>query len=110
MTHANFQHVDLTQVANLTEAQLAGTNLAHAKLPEGIGKFEVIEQVKETSKTSAVYFVSMLLGCLFAWLTIGQTKDVQLLTNSSASQLPIINTSMPIVYFYWVAHCLLVGI
>ena len=51
----------------------------------------------------------MLLGCVYAWLTIATTTDARLLTNSASSPLPIIQTEIPIALFYLAAPLLLVS-
>ena len=52
----------------------------------------------------------MLAACVYSWLTIATTTDVRLLTNSVSSPLPIIQTEIPIVGFYWVAPLLLLSV
>ena len=49
----------------------------------------------------------MLAACLYSWLTIGTTSDLNLVTNRATSALPIIQTSIPIVGFYFIAPVLL---
>jgi hypothetical protein len=39
----------------------------------------------------------MLLACLYAIITIATTNDVNLLTNSASSPLPIIGAAIPVV-------------
>jgi uncharacterized protein YjbI with pentapeptide repeats len=53
---------------------------------------------------------SILLGCVYTWLTIATTTDVRLLANSATSPLPIIGGALPIVGFYWTAPLLLLGL
>src|SRR5262249_31504841 len=48
-----------------------------------------------------------LIGCVYCWLTIATTTDAHLLTNSASSPLPIVQTTMPIVYFFWIAPLIL---
>ena len=94
----------------LTTANIGGANVALADLPEDIHKFEGLNVIEEASKNARKIFISMLLGCVYSWLTIAQTTDVQLLKNLSSSPLPIIQTPVPIVGFFLVAPALLLGL
>ena len=44
---------------------------------------------------------------MYSWLTIATTTDVALITNSASTPLPIIQTNVPIVGFYWAAPVIL---
>ena len=107
LREANFQDANLTGATGLLASQFAGANVSSAELPEKIAKFEGLIQVEELSKSAKKLFISMLLGCLYAWLTIATTTDVALLTNSSSSPLPIIQAKIPIAGFYWAAPLIL---
>ena len=110
LREANFQDADLTDATGLLAKQFAGANVSGAKLPEEIAKFDGLAHVEELSKNSKKLFISMLLGCVYAWLTIATTTDLRLLTNSTSSPLPIIGTEIPIVGFYFAAPLLLLSI
>lgn len=107
---AHLQDANLAGVTGLLAGQLAGTNVCGAKLPDAIAKFDVLSQVADTSKTASAVFVSMLVGCGYTWLTIASTHDMGLITDSATSNLPVINTAIPIVGFYFVAPLLLLGL
>src|SRR5262245_57268243 len=108
LREADLQNATLTEVIGLLPGQLAGANVTGAKLPEGVGRFDELTNVKELSDSAQKLFLSILAGCVYSWLTIGTTTDARLLPNSSSSPLPIIQTEIPIAYFYWVAPILLV--
>jgi len=115
LRRTNFREADL-QNANLENnnfllsAQLAGANVAGAKLPEAIAKFEGLKTIAEATSNAQKLFVALLGGCLYCWLTIGTTTDVALLTNSASSPLPVIGTALPIIGFYIVAPLILVAL
>jgi len=73
-------------------------------------KFETLHQVEEASKNARKLFLTLLLGCVYSWLTIATTTDPLLLTNSASSTLPIVGATVPMIYFYWAAPALLLGI
>ncbi len=104
---ANLEKADLSGATGLVVRQLAGTNLSGAKLPNDVRTFEGLANVQEISKSAQNVFLSMLLGCVYSWLTIATTTDARLLTNSASSPLPIIQTEIPIAYFFWVAPLIL---
>jgi len=108
--NANLQNADLTKAQGLLAFQLAGANLSGAKLPKEISTFDALAQVVELSKILKTIFVSMLVGCMYSWLTIFSTSDAHLLTNSTSSPLPIIQSPIPIADFYAVAPFILLAI
>jgi uncharacterized protein YjbI with pentapeptide repeats len=93
-------------VKDLLPRQLAGADLTGAKLPEQLEAFPGIVHVSELVRTAATVFLSLLVACVYSWLTISATKDPNLLTNSTSSPLPIIQTPIPIAHFYIVAPAL----
>lgn len=107
---AVLQDADLTDATGLLAGQLGGANVSGAKMPEAIRQFEELAIVEEACKNARKIFVSMLLGCVYSWLTVATTTDARLLTNSASSPLPIIGAEIPIVGFYWAAPLLLLGI
>ena len=107
---ADLPNADLSQSRSLVVESLAGANLTNAKLPEEIAKFEGLKHQEEASKNARRMHFAMLLGCAYAWLTIATTTDVGLVANSASSPLPIIQTAIPIVGFYWVAPVILLSL
>lgn len=109
LREADLQDADLKNAKCLLGSQLAACNVSGAKLPDAISKFEGLSQVEELSKNAKRLFISVLLGCIYCWLTIATTTDVRLLTNSVSSPLPIIQSEIPIVGFYWIAPIMLMS-
>ncbi len=93
---ADLSDANLSDVTGLLADKLAGANLSNAKLPEDIAKFEGVDHVEKISKHARTNFLAVVGGCAFSWLTIAQTTDAALLTGSSATPLPIIQTPVPI--------------
>lgn len=104
---ANFQDVNFTNAKGLQSKQFAGANVSGAKLPIDIAKFEGLTQVEKVSQRAQRLFVSLLLGCIYCWLTIASTTDAELIVNSRSSPLPIIQTQVSISGFYWAAPIIL---
>jgi uncharacterized protein YjbI with pentapeptide repeats len=104
------QDANLAGATGLLAGQFAGTNVSGAKLPEDIARFEGLAHVEELSRNARKLFFAMLLGCVYAWLTIATTTDARLLTNSASSPLPIIQTQILIAGFYWAAPVILVAL
>jgi uncharacterized protein YjbI with pentapeptide repeats len=107
LREAHLQEADLTDATGLLTGQLAGTDISNAHLPADFRIFPALENVKEISDSAQKVFLAMLAGCVYCWLTLATTSDVQLLTNSASSQLPIVQTPIPILYFFWVAPLVL---
>jgi uncharacterized protein YjbI with pentapeptide repeats len=99
LDNVSLEGADLSLSKFLKAGQLCGCNLSHAKLPPGI-EFHGLEQANQSASRLAVQFVSMLSLCLYSWLTIGSTKDVDLLTNARSVAFPFVNLTLPILAFY----------
>lgn len=100
---------DLSSVkGGLRPQQLAGADLTGATLPGPLADlFKDLKAVGDISESARKLFIAMLAACLYSWLTIATTTDLNLITNRASSPLPIIQTSIPIVGFYVVAPLLL---
>ncbi len=109
LRETNLQGVDLSVAQRgLQTEQLAGADLTGATLPPELSKlYDSLENVNNISESARKLFLAVLAACLYSWLTIATTTDVNLITNRASSPLPIIQTSIPIVGFYWVAPLLL---
>ena len=105
---AILQNANLEKAKGFRSGQLGGANLTGATLPAAVAKFEALANVEELSKSAKKLFISILGACVYSWLTIATTTDVQLITDSASSPLPIIQTLVPIRYFYIAAPLLLV--
>ncbi|MGH8056597.1 MAG: pentapeptide repeat-containing protein [Candidatus Entotheonellia bacterium] len=110
LREADLQDADLIGATGLLAGQLAGANVCAAKLPEVVLKFEELANVDEASRSAQTLLFSILLGCVYTWLTIATTTDARLLANSATSPLPVIGGALPIVGFYWTAPLLLLGL
>ena len=107
LRNTNLSDAVLPEVTGLLAEQIAGANVSGAELPEDIHRFDALSNVQEASVNSRKLLISVLLGCVYSWLTIATTTDVGLLTNSTSSPLPIIQAKVPIAGFYWAAPSLL---
>lgn len=107
---ADLQDADLAGATNVLSHQLARANLCRSKLPEGLFSDDYTASIEDASKNSRTLSFTMLLACTYCWLTIGTTTDARLLTNSGTTPLPIIETTIPIVGFYWIAPVILLTI
>jgi kumamolisin len=109
LSSANLRRAKLAK-CNLAGARLGGADLTGAQLPEVVSKqLESLNNVRDISSNAQKLFIAVLAACLYSWLTIGSTTDANLLTNRATSSLPIIQTAIPIVGFFYVAPLLLFG-
>lgn len=110
LSGVNFTRAVLSEAVELSEEQLGGADLTGAQLPKGIGSFkEGLSRVEETAKTLEKIQFSLLAACLYTLLTIATRTDAQLLTNTMTAKLPIVQTEIKIIGFYFVAPFLLFG-
>jgi uncharacterized protein YjbI with pentapeptide repeats len=107
LQHAELTGANLTGTVGLSQEQLAGADVAGARLPEELKTFSGLATVEETSKTARSIFLATLLACAYIWLTIASTTDAQLLTNSGTSKLPVIATDISIAWFFIIVPALL---
>jgi len=107
---ADLRNTDLSGAQQLLSRQLAGTDLSGAVLPPHLQLDERLSQVENLSKNARNIFLSAIFACIYSWLTLATTSDIALIGNSASSALPIINTAIPIVGFYWIAPLLLLGL
>jgi len=108
--NAILEHAKLKFAKGLSAKQFAGAYLVGAELSDELGGFKGLEHVARITDIAMHLFNAMLLGCIYCWLTIANTTDVKLLTDSITSPLPIIQTEIPIAGFYLVAPLILFGI
>ena len=105
---AEFRGSDLKQ-ANFTDAigllpsALAGTDLAFAKLPKGIVKFEGLGRVRRWDSFLSIYLAEMVLLCVYALWAILKTTDANLVRGSGPLSLPLIGVTISTAQFYVVA-------
>lgn len=112
LAHAAFRGADLrgailVGTRGLMDDRLVGTDLRKAELPEGIGEFQALTDVPGIAKHARNVFVILMVACAISWLTILQTTDVALLTNSSVTPLPFIQVEIPVTRFFLWASALL---
>jgi hypothetical protein len=92
----------------LQARNLAGANVSLATLPEDIHKFEALSVIEEASRNARKIFISVLVGCAYSVLTLATTSGEGGSSNSTIT-LPILQTSVPTVWFYWVAPVVLLS-
>ena len=97
---ANLQAADLHGATGLLSAQLAGTNLFGATLPESIPPVEGLKLVRDVAVKAAWLMCLTLLLDALVWLRIFTTPDAQLLKNSSALPFSSLQTALPFIPFY----------
>lgn len=110
---ANLEGADLESAMGLVPRQLAGANLRAASLPQQIQEFPALEEFARASRTAIWFFSATMLVNILSWLMIWKTKDVQLITDSSA--LPFLHSSsasgaLPTAKFYLILPGLLLAV
>ena len=107
---AFLEDANLETATGLVSEQLTGASVAGTILPKAIDeKLKKLEYIKESSRYSKNLFFILLLGCLYALLTIASTTDAQLVNSSASLELPIFNVEVSVVPFYFLAPFLLIG-
>ena len=65
--NCGFRDSDLTGARNLSQAQLAATDLTNAKLPEALATFEALDSVKDLSEKSSRVLRRFLYPLFLPW-------------------------------------------
>jgi len=108
-SEAELKGVNLEGASGLLGHEFARNDVTGTTLPEDVKRFDALTMIEKASGNARKIFLSMLLGCAYAILTVATTTDARLLPNSATSPLPIIRTTIPIVGFYAVAPLVLFG-
>jgi hypothetical protein len=108
--NADLSGSDLTDLTNLLPAQLEGTDLTGAKLPDSIAKFEALEASVKLADNASKVFLTILGAVAFTFLTLATTTDVQLFANTNSTKLPVIGTDVAILNFYWAIPIVLLAL
>ncbi|MCZ6589016.1 MAG: pentapeptide repeat-containing protein [Alphaproteobacteria bacterium] len=103
LRNADLSGAELTDTTGLLGENLGGSNLSGAKLPDDITKFDTLNHITALSQTARNTFLALVGACVFCWITVASTTDVELVTNSGSSPLPILQTEVPIVWFFLAA-------
>ncbi|MCP4568287.1 MAG: pentapeptide repeat-containing protein, partial [FCB group bacterium] len=104
------RNADLSKVKSLQGYRLAGADLSGARLPEYTNIYDGLKVIDEACRNVKRLFHVILAFCIYSWLTIANTTDIDLLTNSPSSPLPIIKVSIPTASFFIAVSSLLVCI
>jgi uncharacterized protein YjbI with pentapeptide repeats len=80
---ANLEGATLDGAMGVLPRQLAGANLHDASLPDQIARFEARALFGKASQTAMQFFTAMMAISAVSALVIWQTRDLQLLTDSS---------------------------
>ena len=110
---ADLTDADLTDAKGLAPSwtgqtpPLSGAVLCRATLPEDIAGFGALDNIAELSKNAGKMFVSLLTADVFMQLIVAQTTDVQLVTNSGTTTIPIISATIPIATLFWLGPLVL---
>jgi uncharacterized protein YjbI with pentapeptide repeats len=103
---ANLEGASMETAMGLVPRQLAGAILREASLPAQILQFDALGEFERSSQTALRYFTATISVCLFSWLVIWKTRDIQLLTDSAIVPFlhsPAAATAMPTGETYLVA-------
>jgi uncharacterized protein YjbI with pentapeptide repeats len=93
LTGAKFRGAKLKGALGLEAWQFRGADVTEAELPEPIAEFKSVELVSKIAPAAAKQFLA---------------TDVSLILGSATQKLPIVQTEIPIVGFYWFAPFVLV--
>jgi uncharacterized protein YjbI with pentapeptide repeats len=107
---AVLRDVNFEGATGLTGTEFERTDLTGARLPLFIRDFAILGPVNDVSSNAQKTFLTMLFVSLYCWLTMGTTSDAALLTNSTSSPLPLIQTPIPVTGFYVTAPLILFAI
>lgn len=111
LLHCSLARAKLVDADGLNSKTLGGSNLDAAELPAELpdSSFGLPLNLREATNYTRHLFWWLLAVCFFCWLSIGATRDVELIVNQGRLVLPVFGVAFPIVAFYWLAPPLLIG-
>lgn len=103
----DFSGADLSGVdfsdTDLSHANMARADLTGATLPGDTAEFEGLDRVEQATKYARRLFFMVLTACVYSWLAVGTTSDIDLFADATTTPLPFIGTGISIVGFYRIA-------
>lgn len=107
---ADLRGAKLGNARGLVEDQLALTNLANAELPSHLATFDGLARVAEVTGHARTLFFSTIAVCSFSWLTVAAVGNVDLITNSATSRIPLLEATVSIRNFFLVVPLVILGL
>ena len=107
---AELWDADLKKSAGLISSQLAGANVAGAKLDEDIAKFEAVKHADEAGRFARRIFLPLIAGCVYIFIALISASDAEIISNSDSIPLPFIVKHIPIQSFYLFSPLFLVAV
>lgn len=107
LQNLNLQNVDLSGANGLNAADVAGSDLTGATLPEPFSGLDKVEQIATISGLARPLFLFLLATTIFVLLSVFSTPDVALFTNTTSAVLPNLSTNIPAASLFWVAPVIL---
>jgi uncharacterized protein YjbI with pentapeptide repeats len=98
--YANLRGANLALVGGLVPGQLCGSDLTGATLPSSLRNFQSLGTLEATARHALTIMLAVLLMFLYCLLTVGSTTDLQLITNSVSTRLPVFDAEVAIRNFY----------
>ena len=96
---ADLTDSDLTKCEGVEVGQFAGAILRRSRLPDKF-EFPQIKALEEISKNCGKDLLALISACGYVLLAAMSTKDSSLISDSSTTTLPVIQTSIQIREFY----------
>lgn len=106
---AQLEDCDLSTAINLNETQFSGAKLSYCKLPADFD-FPTLNYVQEAAKHLTVNLFAIFFTCLYSWIAIGSTTDIDLLNDTKSIFFPLLEMSLPTVGFYYISPVVLLVI
>ncbi|WP_339729031.1 pentapeptide repeat-containing protein [uncultured Gimesia sp.] len=113
LRHANFGGaIGFKKIKGLEAKQLGGVNLRSVDLPASVDikSLESMADVSNHVKYSRTLFLTLIIACMYSWLTMWSASDANIITNNSGLTLPIVNVSLPVTAFFWVTPCIVLAV
>ncbi len=98
---ADLQGANLGGATGLWIGQFTATNLCGALLPQPVSQFNGPAFLAQASRAARWLFAVLLSACMFSWLIIMRTTDLEVLRNSPSLPLPFLRNGVSLVGFYW---------
>jgi uncharacterized protein YjbI with pentapeptide repeats len=98
---ADLQWANLEAATGLWIGQFAATNLCGTVLPQPVSEFKGSAFLAQASRAVRWLFAVLLSACMFSWLIVMRSTDLEVLRNSPSLPLPFLRNGVSLVGFYW---------
>ena len=103
----NLRQADFSDAKGLADAQVSGADMFGAIIASSDAFSRLTKAASDSLASSRSIFLTTLVACVYVWLVLSQTADSSLIAGRTELALPIIDTKVNTIAFFFAAPPLL---